>query len=101
MHGIENGVNNKYDFVLSMHILNSYKKQHNYITARVLYFRFQLSELYQYNYVTNDINACFFFKKPERIDLNGSHTDFTDKTKSAIPNYSERYFNDLTFTFSF
>lgn len=59
MHGIENGVNNKYDFVLSMYILKSYKNQHNYITARVLYFRFQLSELNQYSYVTNDINACF------------------------------------------
>lgn len=88
MHGIENGVNNKYDFVLSMHILKSYKKQHNYITARVLYFRFQVYELNQYSYVTNAINACLK-KKPERIDLNGSHTDFRDRTNSSTPNYSE------------
>lgn len=82
-----------------MHILKSYKKQHNYITACVLYFRFHLSERNQYSYVTNAINACL--KKTERIDLNGSHTDFRDRTKSATPNYSERYFNDLIFTFSF
>lgn len=52
---LKSGVNNKYDFVLPMYILKLYKKQHSYITACVLYFRFQLYELNQYSYVTNAI----------------------------------------------